>query len=312
MTEAILLAAGEGRRLLPITKFIPKSLLPIVNTPLLEGIITFLKHQGITKIIVNVYHLKEKLIDFIKQNDFGVDIKISVEEQILGTGGGIGRMKNFITSDDFIVYNSDIVTDIVLREVWKFHKRNKAIATLILVKRENSKDVLLSGDGKVIDIAGRLKKQGQNFFQFTGIAILNREIFNYLPDNEFYNIIEAYEWLIKDGKNIYGFVSHGSYWRDIGTKKNYLQVHRDVLIKGKNIFDRQDKIKRPFFIGKNSIVNKDIKLSGFVSIGENCTLGTNSKLENCIVFDDTQIKKDSIYKNCIISNKFQVCLPDFV
>jgi len=308
MTEAMLLAAGEGRRLFPITSFLPKPLFPILGKPLLEHIIQSLKQQGITKVCINVHYLKEDIINFLKENEFGIEIELSIEENILGTGGGIGRMRKYIKSDDFLVYNSDIVTDITFKEAWEFHKENKSIATLILVKRKYSKDVLVSANAKIIDIAGKLNRDGKDFFGFTGIAILNRKIFDFLPEREFYNVADAYAELIKADKRIFGFICQGNYWLDIGTKKNYLQVHRDILFNKRDILHHFFKPEKPFFIGKDSVVSKNAKLSGFVSIGKKCIIGLNVGLENCVVFDNTVIDDGKAYKDCIISNDFKVCL----
>ncbi len=308
ITEAMILAAGEGKRLLPLTKFVPKPLLPIVGKPILEHIIQSLKQQGITELCINAYHLKGKIIHFLKENDFGIEIRISAEEKILGTGGGIGRMRKYIKSDDFVVYNSDIVTDIAFEKAWKFHRESEALVTLVLTEWENSKDVLLLKNGKIIDIAGKLERDGQDFFGFTGISIVNRKIFDFLPENRFYNVADAYAEVIKAERRIFGFISQGNYWLDMGTKENYLKVHKDILVDKKDILCDLTKPEKPFFIGKDSVVSKNAKLSGFVSIGKNCIIGDDVKLENCVIFDDTVVDNGKAYENCIMSNDFNACI----
>ncbi len=304
----MLLAAGEGTRLKPITQFYPKSLLPILSVPLLENIIHSLKDQGIRKVHINVCYLKENLIRFLRRNDFGVEINISEENRILGTGGGIGRMRDFIKADDFIVHNGDIVTNIRIRDAFEFHLKNRAIATLIVELRKGTKDVQLTRHGKIVDIAGRLGKNGEGLklFGFTGIAIVNRRIFNFLPKNTFHDIIETYVELITHGEPVYAFESHNHYWLDIGTKERYLQVHRDILVNKKNVFSRMPSDDLTIFIGEGSCVSKNALLSGFVSIGKHCIVSDHVKLENCIVFDNARLVDGEKYRNCIISENFVV------
>ncbi len=304
----MLLAAGEGTRLKPITQFYPKSLLPVLSVPLLENIIYSLKDQGIRKVHINVYYLKEKLIHFLRRNDFGVKINISEESRILGTGGGIGRMRDFIKADDFVVHNGDIVTDIRIRDALEFHLKNRAIATLIVELRKGTKDVQLTRYGKIVDIAGRLGKKGKGLklFGFTGIAIVNKRIFNFLPRNAFHDIIATYAELIAHGEPIYAFKSHNHYWLDIGTKERYLQVHKDILVNKKNVFSRMPSDDSTIFIGEGSRVSKKAGLSGFVSIGKHCIVSDHVKLENCIVFDNARLGDGEKYRNCIISENFVV------
>jgi NDP-sugar pyrophosphorylase family protein len=307
--EAMVLCAGEGRRLKPVTDFVPKPLLPVVSRPLLENIIISLKKEGIEKICVNVHHLKEKIIKFLNENDYGVEINISVESKILGTGGGIGKMEEYIEGENFVVYNGDIITNIRLKKVFDFHLEKRAIATLLVQKRSNSRDILLGTDGKIIDIAERIGKEKAEarFLGFTGIAILSRRIFDYLPQNKFYDIVDAYLELIKEEGAIFGYKCTDGYWLDIGTKEKYLQVHRNILGDKKEVLPDFTIPSSPFFIGKGTEVSETAELSGFVSIGRNCFIGDSVRLENCVVLGDTVIDNGKEYENCIILNDCNAC-----
>lgn len=308
LIEAMVLCAGEGSRLKPITDFIPKPLLPILSRPLLENTIISLKKEGIEKICVNVHHLKEKIIEFLNENDYGIEIAISDESKILGTGGGIGKIEEYIKEENFVVFNGDIVTDIALQDAFGFHIEKEAIATLLLQERKNSKDILSGGEGHIVDIAERrgAKKAGARFLGFTGIAILSRRIFDYLPPNDFYDIVDAYLEIIKEKGKIFGYESKGGYWLDMGTKEKYLQVHRDILLDKKEVLPDFAIPSTPFFIGKGTEVSETAELSGFVSIGKNCIIEDKVRLENCVVLDDTVIDSGKAYVNCIISNDFKV------
>jgi mannose-1-phosphate guanylyltransferase len=303
MLEAALLAAGEGRRLKPITNHYPKPLLPIVTVPLLEHILFSLKAQGIRKVCINACHLKERTAAFLEQRDFGLEIVLSEEEQILGTGGGIGRMRSHIEAEDFVVHNGDIVTDIRFKEAAVFHRANRALATLVVEKRRGSRDVLLDRSGRIKDIAGRLGGKGTPF-GFTGIAILNSEIFGLLPECAFADMVDIYASLIERGKSIYGFETRGHYWLDIGTKQKYLLVHRNILIDRMKPLKRLPDVDSAVFIGEDSRVSAEVSLSGFVSIGNHCSVEAGIRLENCVLFDDTHLVDASTYTDSVLSPEF--------
>jgi NDP-sugar pyrophosphorylase family protein len=304
--EAAILAAGFGTRLLPITDYIPKPLLPILARPLLENIILSLKQQGVRRMCINVHHKKERVIDFLRNLDHEIDIALSEEEVILGTGGGIGRMKELIEGDDFIVHNGDIITDLKLHDAITFHKEKKGLATLILVKNENSKDVLLGENNRIDDIAQRIGKSGteSSLFDFTGIAILNRRVFDRLPEDRYYDILDMYTEAVSERDNIFGFVCKGGYWRDIGTKRKYLQVHRDILIDRKNPLLDFTLPHSSVFIERSAAVTSTAHLKGFVSIGKKCIIGDGVELEDCVVLDGTILDGSQKYSHCILSNAF--------
>ncbi|MCK4585425.1 NDP-sugar synthase [candidate division WOR-3 bacterium] len=306
MIEAAILAAGEGRRILPITNFFPKPLLPIVTRPLLENIILSLKRQHIKKICINVHHLRGRIIDFLQRKQYDMEIEISIEDRILGTGGGISRMRRYIKGENFVIHNGDVVTDMKIHDAFKFHKKKNGLATLLIEKRKHSKDIQIDKAGRIIDIAERLKPKGkaQGTFGFTGITILNRKIFDFLPEDDFHDIIDTFASLITEGENIFGFVCRNNYWSDIGTKEKYLLVHKEILIDRKYMLYDFSLPATPFFIGKESLVSKKTELSGFVSIGENCYIGDTVRLENCVIFDNTILDDGKTYKNCIISKDF--------
>jgi NDP-sugar pyrophosphorylase family protein len=300
MVQVALLAAGEGRRLKPITNYYPKPLLPIVSRPLLEYILLSLKEQDVGRVCINVCHLKDKIIDFLESKDFGIEIVLSEEAQILGTGGGIGKMKRSIDADDFVVHNGDIFTNIRFGRAWAFHREKRAMATLIVERRRGTRDVLIDDRGRMVDIAEQLGRSGSPF-GFTGIAILNRAVFDYLPECNFADMVAIYASMIEKGEVLYGFESKDHYWFDIGTKEKYLLIHRKILVDTLPFFDRTPKSDSALFIGDNSWVSEKADLSGFVSIGTNCTVEAGIRLRNCVLFDDTHLMDKGAYADKVIS-----------
>lgn len=305
MVEAVLLAAGEGRRLKPITDHYPKPLLPIVSAPLLEHILLSLKEQGIGKVCINVCHLKERIIGYLEENDPGVEIALSEEEQVLGTGGGIGRMRGYIEGVDFIVHNGDIVTNIQFAPALAFHRSKKAMATLIVEEREGTRDVMLGRGGCIEDIGGRLGRHGA-VFGFTGIAVLNRRVFDYLPSAAFADLVDTYAEMLRQGEALFGFKSRDHYWLDIGTKERYLLVHKHILVDGIRPFKGIPRTETPVYLGEKSRVGAKARLSGFVSIGADCSIQNRIGLENCVLFDGTQLRDEATYHGKVIAPEFVV------
>lgn len=303
MVEAALLAAGEGRRLKPITNYYPKPLLPIVSVPLLQHILLSLEEQGIGKVCINVCHLKSRIIDFLRESTPRIRLVLSEEEKILGTGGGIGAMRGSIQTRDFVVHNGDIVTDIRFAPCLAFHRAQNAMATLIVEKRAGTQDVLLDDRGRIVDIAGRLGRDGIPF-GYTGIGVLSRGIFDHLPERGYADLVDTYASMIEKGKPLYGFESKGHYWLDIGTKEKYLRVHRDILVDKQTPFRGIQRIGSGVFIGTDSWVSEKARLSGFISIGANCSVEAGVHLENCVVLDNTHVQEEDFLTNAVIAPEF--------
>lgn len=227
--KAMIFAAGLGTRLKPITDQIPKALVKVNGVTLLEHVITKLKNSGVTEIIVNVHYLSNQIIDFLNQkNNFGIRIEISDEQdQLLDTGGGLKKASWFFNSDEpFILYNTDIISDINLLEMMNYHLKNNPIATLAVRKRESSRYFLFNND---FDLCGwkNLKTSEKiiskpsdniNQYAFSGIHIINPTIFQYMDQTGKFSIVDTYLKLSKN-KTIKGFDHTTSYWFDIGDEK---------------------------------------------------------------------------------------------
>jgi len=131
--KAMILAAGEGRRLRPLTTVCPKALMPVVNRPVIDRIIQFLKSHGVGEIIVNAHHHYEKIVDHLKEGScFDMKVEVRVEKEILGTGGGIKNTRDFWDKAPFVVINGDILTDMDLRKAYESHLKRGNLATMVL------------------------------------------------------------------------------------------------------------------------------------------------------------------------------------
>ncbi len=228
--KAMLFAAGLGTRLGELTKDKPKALVEIKGKTLLEYAVDYLKSYGITTIVINVHHFAEKIINFVNQkNNFGIEIIISDEtNMLLETGGGLLKAKKYFT-DDFVVYNTDILTDLKLNEIIDYHKQNNLLATLAVRQRNTQRYIvfnnkmLLSGWKNITtgeEIITRTYSE-ENLRAFSGIHILSPNIFPLLEKfgQKKFSITKAYIEFSRTEK-IYGFEHNYGYWIDTGKPKD--------------------------------------------------------------------------------------------
>ncbi len=242
--KAMILAAGLGTRLKPLTDSIPKALIQIGQYTLLEFSIRKLKKHGFTQIIINVHHFPDQIIEYLKKHDnFGCSVSISDErDKLLDTGGGIRKAAHFF--DDgypFLVYNVDIVGTIDLTDLYNFHLQSGNIATLVVRRRKTSRYLLFNdlmqltewqnrekGLCKVVKITEKPPKP----FAFSGIHIISPELLKLLPDTEVFSIIDAY---LEIGKShtIGGFVDESELFADAGKPSSLViagQVATNIIL----------------------------------------------------------------------------------
>ncbi|MEO0145091.1 MAG: sugar phosphate nucleotidyltransferase [candidate division WOR-3 bacterium] len=203
--EAIILCAGFGRRLRPLTKTIPKPLLKFHNKTLLTHNILKLFEIGTERLFINAYYLSEKIRNFIK-DIYGIEIVFYEELEILGTGGGVYSFKNFIKNDFFIITNSDIYHQIDLSKAIKFHIENKAFITLIL--KDDFKNNVIVENLRVLDFCEEIKKSA---YTFTGISIVSKKFFNYLEYK--CSLIDGFKKAILNNEKVLGYIT-SEFWKD--------------------------------------------------------------------------------------------------
>ena len=219
----MILAAGFGTRLKPLTNSLPKPLFPVLNRPILEHALHFLSTNGIKDIAINLHHKSEKIIDYFGDGkDFGVNLHFSKEEKILGTAGGIKKLQSFFKNETFLVINSDILADVDLNDVLKFHKEKKSKLTLVVRQDPNAEkydSIQRIDEGRIVHFLGRSIKNSEPTTQvmFTGIQIMEPEIFSRIPENKFCGTVEdVFPGMIQDELPVYSFL-HKGYWIDMGT-----------------------------------------------------------------------------------------------
>lgn len=243
MTKAIILCAGEGTRLLPLTKDTPKPVIPINNIPLLEYNIRLCKFHGIKDIFINTSYLPEKIKDYIGDGErLGVNITYSYEPQLLGTSGALNNFKQFLKGEAFAVIYGDNLTDIDLRKMFEYHKAKGGIATLAL--RKKPKDyktqslILADKDSMLTEFIEKpsddlVAKKAPNFKLInSGIYFCDPRVLDYIPKGFSDFAYDIFPNIINKKEKIYGFLMDDYYFREVGKIEKY-NIAKDEIESGK-------------------------------------------------------------------------------
>ena len=250
--KALILAAGLGTRLKPITNHIPKALVTIEGKTLLEHQILKLKSAGFNEIIVNVYHFADKIIDFLhSKNNFDIRIEISDERNfLLDTGGAVRKAAWFFDDGKpFLVHNVDILSNVDLMDMMKFHLSSDSLATLVVNQRKTSRQLLFDKQmqlkGWFNETTGQTKPQEINLqlyqkFAFSGIQILSPKVFQLMEKwNEVFSIIDFYLSNV-DKEKISGYTNNEIKVLDVGKIQSLEEASIFLKNINKNFFDNSD------------------------------------------------------------------------
>lgn len=234
--QAMILAAGLGTRLKPITDDLPKALAEVNGKTLLEIAIRNLIENDFRKIIINVHHFADKVKEFLDKNTFAADIFISDEtDLLLDTGGGIKHAQKVFDNSPILVHNVDIISNLNLKEFYQYHLSDDAIASLVVSKRTSSR-YLLFDDENILCGWQDVKKNEKiivrdetnlNQLAFDGIHILNPQIINHFPDEKVFSVIKAYLEIAKTDA-IYGYICNDLKWIDVG-KLDSLEKAKELM-----------------------------------------------------------------------------------
>ena len=223
--KAMLFAAGLGTRLRPLTDTLPKCLVPVNGRPMIDYPLMLLRHYGIHEIVVNVHHHAERVEEYLGDGSrFGVDIAYSREPVLLDTGGGLLGARRFLDRETFVIINSDVLIDLRLDEVLRFHRERAAAVTLVL-----RKDPLADAYGSIwTDAKGTIRKLLQHEapgdragsleeYMFTGVHVVEPRIFGYMEGPEPFSITRTtYPRMLTGDERLCGFPFDGD-WQDMGT-----------------------------------------------------------------------------------------------
>lgn len=241
--KAMILAAGLGTRLRPLTNNRPKALVEINGRTLLEITLSRLRRFGVHDVIVNVYHFADVIQAYLKTNDnFGMHIELSREEVLLDTGGGLKKAAHFFLEESgapnepFIVHNVDVLSTIDLQSMMQFHTGKQALATLAVQDRETSRYLLfgdqqqLCGRRSGVDKEPELVRPSQHLqaLAFSGIHVISPSFLAKMKEDGVFSVIGTYLRLAAEGEKIFAFRADEYYWRDLGKPESVSQAALDL------------------------------------------------------------------------------------
>lgn len=318
--KAVILAGGEGTRLRPLTCNIPKPMVPVVNKPFLEHMLSNLQLHGVDHTILTVCYLPDKIKSHFGDSGYsGMHISYVIEETPLGTAGAVKNVEQEL-DDTFLVLNGDIFTDLDLSDMLRFHKNRDSKVTLFLtqVKDPSSFGVVeLGSDGRVSRFVEKpLPGETTSNWINGGIYIIEPEILRLAPRGEFYMFEHGlFPTLLQQGFAVYGYQAN-PYWLDLGTPANYLRVHQDLLGSGRynyltdpnNEFSVGTRIHSsanitgPVVFGEGCYVGEQVTIKGPSVLGSGCRIDDNSIISGSILWNQVNIGKGSQLENCMIAN----------
>ncbi|HEX9163920.1 MAG TPA: nucleotidyltransferase family protein, partial [Thermoanaerobaculia bacterium] len=306
--KGMILAAGYGTRLRPLTYFVPKPMVTVCNRPLIGYAVEGFIQHGITDIIVNLHHLPEQIERYLKRTYAGqCTFHFSFEPEILGTGGGIRKVRPLLeTEEEFFLVNGDTI-QFAPYERLREHRREKNALAALTLRHPPPGDRFTAvwfGDGK---ITGFARSGVGEPLMFSGSHDISSRIFRHLPDKDFSGIVdEVYIPLIASGKETIAAIVDDGPWFDIGTPQRYISAAegiRQMTIAG------EVPVAKGSRIVKDSIAHQTATIIGTISkssigarsavrgevrdsiIGEDCNITGSALLESCIVGDDVDISR---------------------
>jgi NDP-sugar pyrophosphorylase family protein len=304
ITQAFVLAAGLGTRLRPLTDELPKPLIPIFEKPLITFALDHLIGVGVNRFVINTHRHPEVFQSFFAAGEYsGFPTTLVHEPDLLETGGGIKNVEGILRKEPFIVYSGDILTDVALERLITEHFRFGNDVTLALRRNTGLGAGVVMRDGRIVEISK--ESNPEENFDYANISVWNQEIFARIPASRKISFIPILIDWIKQGGRIGGIALDDGKWFNIGSRKEYLDVHRMI----------SNKHWRPAYVktrdwaeavAKSAHVHPTAQVRGCSVVGSNCRVGPDAILEDTILWPDAEIASQSRLEACIVRSRKKV------
>lgn len=310
LIRAMVLAAGFGARLRPLTDLMPKPLMPVANRPLITYNFALLAAYGVRDVIVNVHHHAAMIERVLGNEQCGLRLQYSYEKVILGTGGGVVRARPFFREETFFLFNGDMLTSVDLAALLQFHQNQGAVATIVvrpLPEGAGYTPLAYDEAGFVVDFKGikRPARGAVKTCMFVGVHVLSPVIFEFLPSDGFACINDiGYVGMLRRGLPVAAFVDQGP-WFDTGTPATYLDANRAIL-SGRARFLPSSPPPLDdttgVLIGQNVFIDDGVKLGPEVAIGESCRIGKGATIARSVLWPGVEIQPRSQIESSIVAS----------
>ncbi len=320
--KAMILAAGVGSRLDPLTRAIPKPMVPVVNRPVIEHIVYKLKKHGFTDIRINLHYLGDVIQEYLGDGSrLGVHISYAQEDKLWGDAGSVKRSQDFFGDETFLVIGGDDISDIDLSGVLRLHRANQAAATIALCVVDDPSQfgiVVTEPDGRITRFLE--KPKGGDVFSNTantGVYIFEPGVFDLIPPETFWGFgNNVFPQLLAEGKPMYGFLST-AYWQDVGSLSVYRRTNFDALngrvaldvplVQGENVqIDPAAQIGSPVLLGSDVTVGAGATVGENTIIGDGCVIEPNVTLKDTILWAGARVSAGTHLERCVVGTGAQV------
>lgn len=303
--KALIMAAGYGTRLEPLTIAVPKPMVPIVNVPCMQHNLELLKRHGYKNIVANIHYHPEQIENYFGDgNAFGVNLEYSFEEELLGTAGGVKRMAKIAkVKDTCLVLSSDALTDINLGKMLEFHKRKKAKITIALAKVKEVSEfglAVMDSDQRITAFQEKPKAQeAHSDLANTGIYIFEPEVLEMIPEGPYDFGKQLFPELIAEKYGIYGYPII-EYWSDVGGLSQYIDSCYDAMRGTVRIKIPGKKAGASIWIGERQSIERSARFEGSVIIGDRCQIGKDVYIKDSVIGDKCVISDGAIVTGSVI------------
>ncbi|MHB9036097.1 MAG: sugar phosphate nucleotidyltransferase [Armatimonadota bacterium] len=327
--KAMILAAGVGSRLDPLTRNVPKPMVPIVNKPVMEHIVELLARNGCKEIMINLHYLGDQIKDYFGNGkNWGVKIHYSPEDQLWGDAGSVKRCESFFDEETFVVVGGDDLADIDIGRLIRFHEEKKALATIALSLVDDPSEygiALLNDRGRITRFLE--KPKGEVIFSNsanTGVYIFDKHVLELIPKGTHYGFgNNLFPVLLQQKTRFFGYLTR-SYWKDVGSLRQYQEAHRDALsgrvdmklpyseVKkyvwmGENVeIDPSAEIGYPVVIGNNCRIEKGAKLLEYSILGDDCVLEEGATVKQSVLWHGATVMRKTMLERCVVSENCSV------
>lgn len=295
--QAMILAAGFGTRLRPLTEQRPKPLFPVFDTPLLLLLIEQLQQAGCRKILVNCHHLAGQILAALSSFP---DVSVLREQTILGTGGALRQALPLLDDEPLLVINSDIVQNFDLYPLYQAHGRTGSPVTMVTHHYPRFASLEVNAAGQVRHIGQVAKEYTQQKLAFTGVHIIEPAIIERIPPGKFYGIIDLYQHLIAEGSFPYSICINDRYWRDIGTIGDYLAVHAEILASPSLFASLPQRLKATGFISPSALIGNAVEIIDWAVVGAKAIVEEGVVLQRCIVWDKARVAPGTKWVDTVV------------
>ena len=290
--RAIVLSAGYGTRLWPLTEDRTKPAIPILGKPLVGYVAEYLAGYGIDEIVINLHHRPESVREALGDGSrFGVKLHYVEEPEILGTSGALDNTREFFERETFLAVNGKIITDIDLNAALETHRSANALATLVLLPntRRERFSVVETENGRVKRFGGMPGEDDRDPLMFTGIQILEPRIFEYIPRGVFsHSTTDVYPQAIARGEVVAAHVATGK-WRELSTLKRYLDISVELMNEAGKIYDP----------GKGTVISESASVVDSI-LWDDVVVGERARVSGAVLADNVRIKAGEVVENAVV------------